>query len=41
VPDELDNLEMFQTTRGGTEAVTKRRGEDAAREAIKARAAAE
>ncbi|KAI93635.1 radical SAM protein [Rhodomicrobium udaipurense JA643] len=41
VPDELDNLDMFQTTRGGTEAVTKRRGEDAAREAIKARAAAE
>ncbi len=36
VMDELDNLALFQTTRGGTAAVVKRRGEDAARAAIKA-----
>jgi hypothetical protein len=36
VPDEFDNLEMFQVTRGGTAAVDKKRGEDAARAAVRA-----
>ena len=36
VLDEFDNLEMFQVTRGGAAAVDKRRGEEAARAAVKA-----
>jgi hypothetical protein len=36
VPDEFDNLEMFQVTRGGAAAVDKKRGQDAARAAVKA-----
>jgi hypothetical protein len=35
VLDEFDNLEMFQATRGGAAAVYKKRGEDAARAAIR------
>ena len=36
VLDEFDNLEMFQATRGGAAAVDKKRGEDAARAAVRA-----
>ena len=36
VLDEFDNLEMFQVTRGGAAAVDKKRGQDAARAAVRA-----
>ena len=37
VIDEMDELSLFKITRGGTEAVVKRRSEDAAREQVKVR----
>ncbi|HET9272657.1 MAG TPA: radical SAM protein, partial [Methyloceanibacter sp.] len=36
LPEELDTLELYNATRGGNEAVAKKRKEDWAREALRA-----